>query len=161
MAGVKGRSGGRNAKSLAQHHEDGTFRKERHGHLLADPAKLVRLDMPTYLADDEYQISKKELFNQFAEYLYNMGQSLPEDAHMLAILVDLYAVYLSAVRKVEADPAATMGRKLASSVMIETAREIRTLLAEFKLTPSTRISIEQKEKNEKLSGMAGLKNGPE
>ena len=43
MPGVKGRSGGHNAKAATEHVKDGTYRKDRHGsrmELHVDPAKL-------------------------------------------------------------------------------------------------------------------------
>ncbi len=41
MAGVKGRSGGHNRKSIAEHVIRGTFRRDRHGAIPLAPAKSV------------------------------------------------------------------------------------------------------------------------
>lgn len=140
MPGVKGRSGGHNKKPISELKLTGTYQPSKHDGILVAPADQVKLLPEPYLVSPDFEVDKAQIFHKFAEYLYGAGMTAAEDDVILGQLVQLYEVYLQSVKRYNAEglDAKIGGQKLAFSVMQETAKEIRILMAEFRLTPSTR-----------------------
>lgn len=140
MAGKAGRSG-RPGKSIAEHKRDGTYREGRHGSLIVPQENLVWLDVPAIL-DHREVIPKEEIFQTIASYLYKYNQSAAEDEILLGLLVDQIQIYRDAKAIYETEGAtASIGRKLASTVISDAGREITKYMSEFRLTPNTRVPM--------------------
>lgn len=138
MAGVKGRSGGSNRRSLEDHKRRGTFRDDKHGSLSVAPANLVRLDMP-FILDCTQTVTREEIFDVISGYLFKYGQTAQEDEILLTMIVDQIMIYRQADEIFRAEGVAgTIGRQLAKTVLTDAGKEIRVLLGEFGLTPNTR-----------------------
>ena len=137
MAGQKGRSGGHNKKSMAEHKLDGTYRAVRHAGIEQENAMQVKPEQ--YIIND-YTTDKADLFNRFSELLFNEGLTSGEvDSLYISQIVDLYDAYVQAARLYGAEGvAAKVGNKLAINLMMELQKELRILLGEYALTPSTR-----------------------
>ena len=135
MAGVKGRSGGGLRKSVAEHKLNGTYRGNRHGGILQENAKMVEPE--SYINNSS---TKTELFKRFSELLHNEGLTSGEvDSLYISQIVDLYDAYTQAAAVYNTEGvAAKVGAKLAINLMIELQKELRILLGEYALTPSTR-----------------------
>ncbi|WP_157888291.1 hypothetical protein [Neptunicoccus sediminis] len=145
MAGKKGRSGGHNKKSLAEHKLEGTFRNDLHGGLIVPVERLSHLDIP-YFMQAGSDVSKQTIFNTFSDYLHNQGQTQEEHGILLSLLVDQIVMYRDVMQLYESAPKnerATLkiDRKLASSVLLEISRSIIPMLSEFHLTPNTRVPL--------------------
>ena len=67
MAGQKGRSGGHNKKSMAEHKLDGTYRAVRHAGIEQENAIQVK---PEQYITNDYTTDKAELFDRFSALLY-------------------------------------------------------------------------------------------
>ena len=137
MAGVKGRSGGQNKKSMAEHKLDGTYRAVRHSGIEQENAMQVE---PEQYITNNYTTDKAELFTRFSELLYNEGLTSGEvDSLYISQIVDLYDAYVQAAQIYGVEGvAAKIGNKLAINLMIEIQKELRITLGEYALTPSTR-----------------------
>lgn len=137
MAGVKGRSGGQNKKSLAEHKLDGTYRAVRHSGIEQENA--VQVEPEQYITNN-YTTDKAQLFTRFSELLYNEGLTSGEvDSLYISQIVDLYDAYVQAAQVYATEGvAAKVGSKLAINLMMELQKELRILLGEYALTPSTR-----------------------
>ena len=135
MAGVKGRSGGQNKKSLAEHKLDGTYRAVRHSGIEQENA--MQVEPEHYITQSD---TKAQLFTRFSELLYNEGLTSGEvDSLYISQIVDLYDAYVQAAQVYAAEGvAAKVGAKLAINLMMELQKELRILLGEYALTPSTR-----------------------
>lgn len=161
VAGVKGRSGGSNRKSVAEHERDGTFRNDKHSSLLVKPDHLTWLEMPTIL-DHTQPVTKEIMFKTISAYLYKYGQSAAEDELMLSLLVDQVQIYRDAKEIYETEGAtATIGRKLASTVISDIGKEISRYLAEFHLTKNTRAPIPIEGDSEEVDPVADFLKGNE
>lgn len=121
----------------------GTFRGDRHGHFIAPPEKLVALSPQQYLIDPEAPVDRAAIFEFFARELHQAGQSQSVDTILLGQLVEAQALYIDALRISRRDPNATIGRKLASQIVLLAGSEVRRLMGEFRLTPSTRQRVER------------------
>lgn len=137
MAGQKGRSGGHNKKSMAEHKLDGTYRAVRHAGIEQENAMQVE---PEQYITNNYTTDKAQLFTRFSELLYNEGLTSGEvDSLYISQIVDLYDAYVQAAQVYGAEGvAAKVGNKLAINLMMELQKELRILLGEYALTPSTR-----------------------
>jgi len=135
MAGAKGRSGGHNKKSIAEHKLSGTYRGNRHSGILQENAMQVEPEQ--YITTSS---TKVDLFNRFSELLYNEGLTSGEvDSLYISQIVDLYDAYTQAAVVYNTEGvAAKVGNKLAINLMMELQKEMRVLLGEYALTPSTR-----------------------
>ena len=146
MAGVKGRSG-RPPKNIDEHLLEGTYRPVRHDRFTAGEGKLVEL---APLAWTNFNNEEKEIFNRFAEYLFDKNQSEAPDVELLIQLVNYQYLYQLAVTAYKEDPNAKFGLKPAVTVSVECAKEIRLLMAEFRITPTTRIGNTKPKEEEKV-----------
>jgi len=137
MAGQKGRSGGQNRKTAAEHKLSGTYRDDRHGKFAAADPKLVE---PEAYITNVFTTDKQELFKRFALLLNADGlTSSGADALLVSQIVDLYDAYVQAAAIYAAEGVgARVGPKLAINLMIELQKEMRIMLGEYNLTPSTR-----------------------
>ena len=135
MAGVKGRSGGGLRKSVAEHKLNGTYRGNRHGGILQENAQMVEPE--SYINNST---TKAQLFKRFSELLHNEGLTSGEvDSLYISQIVDLYDAYTQAADVYNTEGvAAKVGAKLAINLMMELQKEMRVLLGEYALTPSTR-----------------------
>ena len=138
MAGVKGRSGGGGKKSIEELKLLGTYRKDRHGDVLAPENKRILVKPQDHITSGNVKIDRLAIFNWFAKILHEQGMTQEVDSVLLSQLVEAHATYITAINYARADPEAILGRKLASAVAMEAGREVRTLLNEFRLTPSSR-----------------------
>lgn len=83
---------------------------------------------------------KTQLFTRFAELLHSEGLTSGQvDSLYVSQIVDLYDAYTQAAAVYnEEGVGARIGSKLAVTLMIEIQKELRVLLGEYSLTPSTR-----------------------
>lgn len=146
MAGVKGRSGGAGRKSIEEHMLDGTYRANRHGGLKQDNAKQVE---PEQYISANFSTDKVRLFERFSELLFNEGLTSGEvDSLYISQIVDLYDAYVKAADLYAVGGIdAKVGPKLAINLMIELQKELRVLLGEYALTPSTRAAAARTKDN--------------
>ena len=94
MAGKKGRSGGHNKKSVAEHKLDGTYRTNRHSGIQQCGAQPVEPE--SYINDSD---TKSALFTRFSELLHNEGLTSGEvDSLYISQIVDLYDAYTQTAR---------------------------------------------------------------
>ena len=137
MAGIKGRSGGNGKKSIAEHKLAGSYRADRHAGVLQDHA--IQVNPEQYIIND-YTTDKAELFERFSGLLYSEGLTSGEvDSLYISQIVDLYDAYVQTAAIYGAEGVgAKVGAKLAINLMIELQKELRILLGEYALTPSTR-----------------------
>lgn len=137
MAGVKGRSGGGARKSVQEHKRDGTYRANRHGGIEQANASKVA---PEGYINHDYTTDKAELFDRFSDLLFNEGLTSGEvDSLYISQIVDLYDAYVQAAAVYGREGIeAKVGPKLAINMMIELQKELRVMLGEYALTPSTR-----------------------
>ena len=137
MAGVKGRSGGGMKKSIAEHKLNGTYRAVRHAGIEQENAMQVE---PEQYITNNYKTDKAKLFTRFSELLYNEGLTSGEvDSLYISQIVDLYDAYVQSAQVYAAEGVgAKVGAKLAINLMMELQKELRVLLGEYALTPSTR-----------------------
>ena len=135
MAGKKGRSGGHNKKSIAEHKLDGTYRDHRHSGILQENAMQVEPEQ--YITQND---TKAKLFERFSELMHNEGLTSGQvDSLFISQIVDLYDAYTQAATIYNTEGvAAKVGAKLAINLMMELQKEMRVLLGEYALTPSTR-----------------------
>jgi phage terminase small subunit len=152
MAGKKGRSG-RPPKNIDEHLLEGTYRPIRHDRFLAGEGQLKEL---APLAWSKYSMEEKEIFNRFAEYLYDKEQSEAADVELLTQLVNYQYLYQQAVTAYKLDPDAVFGRKPAVTISLECAKEIRLLMAEFRITPTTRVGATKVKEEEKADPVAAF-----
>lgn len=158
MAGVKGRSGGSNRKSVSELQLTGGFRKDKHGHLIAPDDKLEKLVPQEHLTNFNVKVNREEIFNYFADYLFQEGTSQKVDSILVSQLVEAYAMYVTALNYSQADPEAVLGRKLASAVALDAAKEVRILMSELRMTPSTRGLNEQRKDEAKADPVGEFLN---
>lgn len=138
MAGVKGRSGGSNRKSIAEHKLEGTYLNYRHGDVLV-PKENRELVVPQdHITDNNPNVNREEIFEYFAEILNEQGMTQKVDSIILSQLVEAQAMYVTALAYYKQDVEAVIGRKLASNVALEAAKEVRIIMNEFRLLPSSR-----------------------
>ena len=135
MAGKKGRSGGHNKKSIAEHKLDGTYRNNRHSGILQENAMQVEPEQ--YITQSD---TKAKLFDRFSALLHSEGLTSGQvDSLYISQIVDLYDAYTQAATIYNTEGvAAKVGAKLAINLMMEIQKEMRVLLGEYALTPSTR-----------------------
>ena len=140
MAGAKGRSGGHNRKSIAEHKLDGTYRANRHTGLLQENPMQVKPE--AYITNNT---TKAKLFDRFAELLYSEGLTSGQvDSLYISQIVDIYDAYTQAASVYDAEGVgAKVGSKLAINLMMEMQKELRILLGEYALTPATRAAKER------------------
>lgn len=138
MPGVKGRSGGHNRKSIEEHKLDGTYIGVRHNSVLVPEDKRKRVEPQQHITEQNPIIDRDELFDYFADILHEQGMTQEVDSVLLSQLVEAQAMYMTALAYYKTDPEAVIGRKLASAIALDAAKEVRILLAEFRLTPGTR-----------------------
>ena len=92
-----------------------------------------------YIIND-YTTDKADLFNRFSALLYYEGlTSGAVDSIYISQIVDLYDAYVQAAQVYgDEGVSARVGSKLAITLMVELQKELRILLGEYSLTPSTR-----------------------
>lgn len=129
-------------KSIRQLTLEGTFRADRHGKYIAPPGKLIELIPPQYLIDPSAPADRAAIWAFFAKELFESGQSQKVDTILLGQLVEAQALYIDALRISRENPGATIGRKSASQIVLLAGAEVRRLLSEFRLTPSTRQPVD-------------------
>ncbi|QCO57461.1 P27 family phage terminase small subunit (plasmid) [Pseudorhodobacter turbinis] len=149
MAGKKGRSGGSNRKSIAEHELDGTYIAARHDKVLVPEKDRAKVKPQNHLLQPNPNVNREEVFDWFAEILNEQGMTHEVDTILLSQLVELYSIYTDALAYYKSDPEAVIGRKPAYSIALETGREIRIIMAEFRLTPISRL-IDATSLNEKV-----------
>jgi len=137
MAGVKGRSGGSMRKSVQEHKLAGTYRAGRHGGIEQENAMKVE---PELYITNNYTTDKAKLFERFSDLLHREGLTSGEvDSLYVSQIVDLYDAYVQAAAAYGREGVeAKVGPKLAINLMIEIQKEMRVMLGEYALTPSTR-----------------------
>jgi len=142
MAGVKGRSGGNGKKTVAEHKLNGTYRAGRHAGIEQENAMKVK---PEQYITNNYTTDKAELFERFSKLLYDEGLTSGEvDSLYISQIVDLYDAYVQAAQVYgDEGVAARVGSKLAITLMIELQKEMRIMLGEYSLTPSTRAKTDR------------------
>ena len=136
MAGVKGRSGGANRKSIEELKLQGTYEHGRHaGHELENSTKVK----PEASILGDFNVDRKAIFNRFAEILHDQQLTATEDSFIVSQLTDTYCSYIQVSEVLAVDGVeAKLGNKLAITLQMEIAKELRSILAEFRLSPSTR-----------------------
>ena len=90
--------------------------------------------------NENYTVDKSKLFDRFSEVLYDEGMTSGQvDSIFISQIVDLYAAYVeTASIYAHEGVVAKVGNKLAITLMMELQKEMRVLLGEYSLTPSTR-----------------------
>ncbi|MBQ2262731.1 MAG: hypothetical protein II336_15335 [Loktanella sp.] len=138
MPGVKGRSGGGNKKSIEQHQLEGSYRADRHANVLVPEKNRVRVEPQQHLLEINPVINRKEIFEYFADVLHEQGMTQEVDSILLSQLVEAQAMYVTALAYYKSDPEAMIGKKLAFNLALEASREVRIIMGEFRLLPSSR-----------------------
>lgn len=94
MAGVRGRSGGHNRKSLMEHRLAGTFRKGRHGHLvdIAPPANPAAVTKP-----DTLSVAAAKVWDALAPVCSRLGTLTATDVWAFSTLCELQATHEAVV----------------------------------------------------------------
>ena len=127
MAGVAGRSGGSN-RSLSTSIKLAGKNAPAHNTLAA----------PGWYSDREHK-TREEIFEALADKLHDLALTDENDGPIVAMLASQYEILLDAQRLYDEEgPTALIGRALASRIITEAQKEIRSLLGEWYLTPSTR-----------------------
>ena len=137
MAGVKGRSGGSNKLSVAEHQLNGTYRNARHsGIIQADP----QLAQPEPYINGDFTANKQEIFQRFASILHEGGLTSGQvDSLIIGGMVDLQVAYLDLAQVYALEGVGSKtGGKLTITLMMEVQKELRALWGEYHLSPSTR-----------------------
>ena len=84
-------------------------------------------------------MTREEIYEALASKLHDLGLTDEEDGPIVSMLASQYELLQDAQRIYDEEgPTALIGRALASRILTDAQREIRLLLAEFYLTPSTR-----------------------
>lgn len=137
-------AGGRPAKPAELHRLEGTGREERGNDIvlsIASANETVHVDAPEWLTEVNSQIDNAEYFDKFHRMVQRVFVHSDVDAHVVAMLISQYDIYVQAQQRVLADGIdATVGPKdiLAVYVMDKTMKNIIALLREYGLTPSAR-----------------------
>lgn len=137
MSGAKGRSG-RPGKSIEELKLQGTYRKDRHDGIQLEVHDRVKLPVPDRIKYSGKTRSKDELFEAFSEHLHRQGMTQDVDTYLLEQLVEFQAVYEEAMAHYNVNPESMYGKKLTYVVAKEAAQEVRNLMHEYRMTPSTR-----------------------
>ena len=153
MAGAKGRSGGHNRKSLEELDLLGTKRKDRHAGITTEETEIIK-DSPVWT-------EAKTIRKDIKAYLEKHNASRDYDH----ILLDQLVNYLVLKHQVEEAIALEgldykIGTKGAVSSLVEIQKEIRIIMAEFRLTPATRERIQGSMKQEEDDGSDDILAGP-
>lgn len=148
MSGVKGQIGG-NRKSVELLKLHGTYREDRHGKIQPPVEFRERIVPQDHVVNPDNLPDPEQVFSYFADELERQGMSQKIDSILISQLSEAYYQYCVAVSYARSSPDAMFGKKLASQVALDHAREIRHIMAEFRLTPTARgMSEPKKEKNE-------------
>ena len=127
MAGQPGRSGGAN-RSLSTSIKLAGKNAPNH-QALAVPGWYTYRD----------HLTREEIFEALSTKLNDLGLTDENDGPIVSMLASQYEILQDAQAIYDAEgPAALLGRALASRIIGETQKEIRSLLGEWYLTPSTR-----------------------
>jgi hypothetical protein len=136
--GVKGKSGGHNRKSVQELQLTGTYREDRHGQILVPEKDRERVLPQDHITSNNLNINKVEIFDYFADVLHEQGMTQAVDSIILSQLVEAQVMYLTAIHFATRDLEAVIGKKLAYNVAMEAAKEVRTIMGEFRLLPLSR-----------------------
>ena len=142
MAGVRGRSGGHNRKSLSEHVLAGTFRKSRHGNLvdIRPPANAVKVPKPAYLSAQAGQV-----WDALAPRCEAMGTLTPTDVRAFTVLCELQATQEAVCALKNApgfQPVLSGGRPdPAFRLERESAAALRPWYESFGLTAGSRVRL--------------------
>ena len=123
-------SGGHNKKSVAELKRDGTFREDRHGSFV--DAQHNQLQHPGV------GIDREDLFRQWCNRIHAAGLGQEQDAIIADQLTELTVAYNFARLKFSQDADAKIGQKLALTVMMETGKEIRMIMNDYRMMPASR-----------------------
>ena len=131
-------SGGGNKKSIEEHMRDGTYRKDRHGDLELPQSEQAMPKAEQHITSTKLP-TKLSVYKRFAADIDAQGLSNKNDGIVISQLAELYVAYCR-VSQLIADEGieAKIGAKTAIAVSLEVGKEIRAILAEFHLTPSSR-----------------------
>lgn len=133
-------------KSVNTHLLDGTYRADRH-QVLIEPDRTRELPAkPDHILGNT-KLDREAVFDFWANYLYGEGHTREIDGIIVGQLVEAYIQYTKAINASRNDPEAMYGKVLASYVALKWAKEIRDILAEFRLTPSARVNTRQEKKD--------------
>ena len=146
MPGVKGKSGRRPEKSVDERKLEGSFRPVRHNKYLAREGKLEMLEVPSWVKLNK---SETEIFDRYAKFLHDNKQTEAVDVVLLLALVDYQYLYDKSVAAYRKSLDAKFGQRPCITVARECQKEIANILAEFSLTPTTRISEKPEDDEEK------------
>jgi len=144
MARPHSKGGRKPEKSVAERKLEGSFRPERHNKFIAREGKLTMLKIPSWAT-----LTKEEekIFKRYASYLHDNGQTEEPDLVLLLSLVDYTSLYEKAVAAYKVELDAKFGQRPCITVARECQKEIANILAEFSLTPTTRLSKPKEEKS--------------
>lgn len=131
MPGVKGRSGGKNAKTTAQHKRDGSYRADRHAKRADSSSNLSALRKPAGLSEIQ-----SELWDAVATTL-PPGVLGSIDATGMLGLVRWYELYHRTMQTVESNPTDTQAMKQAKTAWDSFWR----VASEFGIGPSNRARL--------------------
>lgn len=138
MVAAKGRTGTGNRKSIEELKLTGQYREDRHGGYEVGPEDAVQVQPEGHVIG-KYSPHKKTLHQRFSKLLFEKRLTNEDDALIVSQLVELYSAYIQVVELIDQEGIqAKVGSKLAIYAGLDLAKEIRVLLAEFRLTPSTR-----------------------
>jgi P27 family predicted phage terminase small subunit len=140
MAGVRGRSGGSNRKSVEQHHQQGTFRRDRHGEV--DREATAAPEPPAYL-DEGAQAVWRELMPSLAAFGLFTALDGPK--------LELLCIHVAHHRRLYVALNACLAKCKASGTPVDTSRMTRALRQEastiqhlaagFGLDPADRVRL--------------------
>ena len=127
MAGQPGRSGGSNRTHSTSVKMAGANAPTQRG--------LAKPDFYIY----REEMTREEIYEAIASKLHDLGLTDKDDGPIVSMLASQYEMLQDAQRIYDQEgPCALIGRALASRIITEAQKEIRILLSEFYLTPSTR-----------------------
>lgn len=131
MSGIKGmQTGGQNKRSIAEMKRDGTYREDRHSSYV-DATKQQ-------LTNPDFTLDRELIFSQWANRIHTAGLGQEQDAVVANQLTELTLTYNYACSVRDQDPEAKIGNKLAITVIAETAKDIRMVMNEYRMSPGTR-----------------------
>ena len=137
MAG-NSNSGGSGKKSVAELKLSGTYREVRHGSIEVPEDARAKPKPEQHITSRKIP-KKADVYKRFANVIHNQNLSTEDDGIIISQLTELYVGWCLCSELLELDGVeARIGNKLAINLMVELAKEIRIIMGEFHLTPTTR-----------------------
>lgn len=131
-------SGGAGKKTVAEHKLAGTYRADRHGGIELPKADQAKPKPEAHITSSKVP-TKASVYKRFVTTIYGEGVCSSDDGVLISQLAELYVAYCMCSQLIEEEGVqAKVGSKSAITMSMEIGKEIRAILGEFHLTPSSR-----------------------